>query len=161
MMPGADGYTVLTALRNEPATAGIPFIFLTAKDQHEDLRAGMNLGASDYLTKPVNLRELLAAVRARLALRRRSDAAFDLDTASPLPLESLGLTPREAESLFWATRGKNSPEIAAILGIAAPTVRKHFEHILDKLGVDNRYAAMLIALDCLRGRRSPAGAAST
>src|SRR5262252_558003 len=50
-MPRLDGHGVLTALRGDAATGGIPFLFLTAKGEHADVRAGMNLGADDYLTK--------------------------------------------------------------------------------------------------------------
>jgi len=53
MMPGLDGHSVLQRLRAEPKTAAIPFIFLTAKGEKIDQRTGMNLGADDYLTKPV------------------------------------------------------------------------------------------------------------
>src|SRR5574341_351543 len=53
MMPELDGYGVLHQLRQERATAGTPFMFLTAKGEKADLRSGMNLGADDYLTKPV------------------------------------------------------------------------------------------------------------
>src|SRR5262249_49654588 len=67
MMPEMDGYGVLTALRQEPRTATLPFIFPTAKGEKTDLRAGMNLGADDYLAKPVSSDELVSAVRARLA----------------------------------------------------------------------------------------------
>jgi DNA-binding response OmpR family regulator len=65
-MPGLDGYGVLTAVREVPETARIPFIFLTAKTTREDFRQGMNLGADDYLTKPFRRTELLEAVTARL-----------------------------------------------------------------------------------------------
>ncbi len=65
MMPNLDGYGVLTALRQQPSTAIIPFIFLTAKISKEDLRQGMELGADDYLTKPFTRDELLQAVRVR------------------------------------------------------------------------------------------------
>jgi CheY-like chemotaxis protein len=51
MMPKLDGYGVLVALRQNPATAGIPFIFTTAKSSKADLRQGMGLGADDFLTK--------------------------------------------------------------------------------------------------------------
>lgn len=66
MMPEIDGYGVITALRQNPETAAIPFIFLTAKGTRSDLRQGMNLGADDYLTKPCTNEELLEAISARL-----------------------------------------------------------------------------------------------
>ena len=68
MMPELDGYGVLKALRADPAIAEIPFVFLTAKGERGDFRAGMNLGADDYLTKPVVLGDLLKAIQVRLKL---------------------------------------------------------------------------------------------
>src|SRR5215471_6635783 len=59
MMPELDGYGVLQSLRQDLELAPIPFIFLTAKGEKDDLRSGMNLGADDYLTKPVAKAELL------------------------------------------------------------------------------------------------------
>ncbi|ABA20272.1 Putative diguanylate phosphodiesterase (EAL domain) with Response Regulator Receiver modulation [Trichormus variabilis ATCC 29413] len=66
MMPEVDGYGVLSALRQEPLTATIPFIFLTAKSAKADFRQGMDMGADDYLTKPFTRAELLSAVMNRL-----------------------------------------------------------------------------------------------
>jgi two-component system, sensor histidine kinase and response regulator len=66
MMPELNGYVVLLDLRNEPATAAIPFMFLTAKADRTAVRQGMDLGADDYLTKPFTTAELIAAVHARL-----------------------------------------------------------------------------------------------
>nr|WP_242040516.1 response regulator [Coleofasciculus sp. FACHB-1120] len=66
MMPDFDGYSVLTQLRQDQMTAIIPFIFLTAKTEREDLRQGMQLGADDYLTKPFTRAELLGAIATRL-----------------------------------------------------------------------------------------------
>jgi CheY-like chemotaxis protein len=65
MMPEMDGYKVLNLLRQEPATALIPFIFLTAKADKTSLRQAMEMGADDYLTKPFTKNELLGAVVAR------------------------------------------------------------------------------------------------
>ncbi len=66
MMPEIDGYGVLTAVRQEPLTATIPFIFLTAKSAKADFRQGMDMGADDYLTKPFTRAELLSAIMNRL-----------------------------------------------------------------------------------------------
>ncbi|WP_199248904.1 bifunctional diguanylate cyclase/phosphodiesterase [[Phormidium] sp. ETS-05] len=65
MMPELDGYGVLAELRQNPATARIPFIFLTAKAERADWRQGMELGADDYLPKPFTRQELLGAIAAR------------------------------------------------------------------------------------------------
>ncbi len=66
MMPELDGHSVLKLLRQTPVTATIPFIFLTAKAAKEDRRQGMELGADDYLVKPVISKELLGAIATRL-----------------------------------------------------------------------------------------------
>jgi len=66
MMPELDGYGVLHILSKSPATASIPFIFLSAKAEKSDMRKGMNLGADDYLTKPFEETELLDAIETRM-----------------------------------------------------------------------------------------------
>ena len=68
---------------------------------------------------------------------------------SPEMLLPLGLTPREAEILFWVAQGKTSPEIAIIVGNAPATVKKHVENITAKLGVETRLAAALKAMELL------------
>ena len=64
-------------------------------------------------------------------------------------LRSLGLTAREAEVLLWISHGKTNYEVAIIVGAKAGTVRKHVEHILGKLNVENRTAAAAIAFAIL------------
>jgi anti-anti-sigma factor len=66
MMPELDGYDVLVALRQDPSTLKIPFIFLSAKATTADFRKGMSLGADDYLTKPFTPSELREAISIRL-----------------------------------------------------------------------------------------------
>jgi len=66
MMPEMDGYEVLRTLGRDSTTAGIPFIFLTAMSDRNEIRLGMNLGADDYVTKPFEERELLEAIACRL-----------------------------------------------------------------------------------------------
>ena len=162
MMPELDGYGVLTALRSNEQTATIPFIFLTAKGEKADLRAGMNLGADDYLAKPVSKDELLAAIRARLerehAREQRLEkelgdaGGFNPDFTSAKPLEQLGLTEREAEVLLWVAQGKSNGDIAIILGMAEPTVKRHLSNLFPKLGVEGRNAATVRALEILSAR---------
>jgi two-component system, sensor histidine kinase and response regulator len=66
-MPNLDGYETLAALQRDPMTCTIPFIFLTALRDQQDMRYGMGLGADDYLTKPFTVQELVNAVTTRLA----------------------------------------------------------------------------------------------
>ena len=66
MMPDLDGFGVLNILSKNPDTCGIPFVFLTAKSEKDDVRRGMNLGADDYLTKPFAEAELLEVIEMRL-----------------------------------------------------------------------------------------------
>lgn len=66
MMPTMDGYATLSAIRQDPATATIPFVFLTGQTTKSDMRQGMELGADDYLVKPVMVTELIAAIQSRL-----------------------------------------------------------------------------------------------
>lgn len=66
LMPELDGFGVLKILNRDPELALIPFIFLTAKTEKDDLRKGMGLGADDYITKPFDDVELLEAIEMRL-----------------------------------------------------------------------------------------------
>lgn len=156
MMPQLDGHGVIQTLRSEPSTATIPFIFLTARSDRGDIRTGMNSGADDYLVKPVPRLDLLAAVEARLARAEAVEArvqaaamAFQPDFSTHEPLLSLGLTNREAEVLLWVAQGKSNADVAAILGMSEKTVKQHLGSIFAKLGVENRNAAALQAIEVL------------
>lgn len=63
MMPELDGYGVLDGIRSDPATADIPFVFLSASADVCDLEAGLSRGATTYITKPFKLNEILDVVR--------------------------------------------------------------------------------------------------
>jgi DNA-binding response OmpR family regulator len=103
MMPEMDGHAVLKALREDSRLVTTPFIFLTARGEKADFRSGMDLGADDYLTKPVAKADLLSAIDARF---RRSEQQLTSGSLTPNfdshePLLALGLTPRVAEVLLW------------------------------------------------------------
>lgn len=152
-MPELDGHEVLRLLRGHAATAGTPFIFLTAQGERHQQRAGMNLGADDYLCKPIDADDLLAAVRARLQRKKENQSAAlsgaGPDFSSSEPLQALGLTVREAEVLLWVAQGKGNSDVAIILGMSEKTVKIHLGHIFEKLKVETRTAAALLAVEQL------------
>jgi len=77
MMPGMDGHKVLERLRENPATADIPVIFLTALADASDEDFGLSLGAADYITKPIKPAVVLARVRTQLQVKRIHDFLAD------------------------------------------------------------------------------------
>lgn len=93
MMDELDGYGVLLMLNKHPETSTIPFIFITAKTQKQDLRKGMEMGADDYLMKPFNDVELLNAIETRLKKRNiiKDFYSKPIDQMQALVTESKGL----------------------------------------------------------------------
>ena len=139
MMPVMDGHQMLAALRHDPLTGEIPVVFLTARADHGDIRAGMNLGADDYLLKPFQRDDLLAAVRTRLA-RRREQAGNTLalqqqvrqlaqfDPLTELPNQS-ALLDRARVTLAAAHAG-NSRVGVMMVGLDG------LKHVNHSLGID-------------------------
>ena len=76
-LPDMDGYEMLKLLRASETGSTIPFIFLSARVARNDVRAGMDLGADDYLTKPFEISELLRAVQARLRRKAENEARVE------------------------------------------------------------------------------------
>ena len=157
-LPELDGHGVLRELRGDARTVDVPFIFLTARGERHEQRAGMNLGADDYLCKPVDADDLLAAVRARLRRRRENhdatmaEAGPDFSTCEPL--HALGLTARESEVLLWVAQGKSNADVATILGMSEKTVKIHLGHVFDKLNVETRTTAAMLAIETLTRARA-------
>lgn len=77
MMPDMDGYEVCYRLKREPKTMNIPVIFLTAKNEMEDEKKGLELGAVDYITKPISTPIVLARVKNHLALKAMEEFLRD------------------------------------------------------------------------------------
>jgi DNA-binding response OmpR family regulator/DNA-binding CsgD family transcriptional regulator len=246
VMPGMDGFEVARRLRADPRTAAIPIIFMTGLTETEHVVAAFAAGGTDYVTKPIRAREVIARITAHtLAAREQAQARNALDAfghatlvvrlldgrlvwqtalarqmleqhfqsdgrraPTPLlewmqhavarlgPVEGLipgspsvtletptgrrlrftlhealsevewmlvlreaddtaalealamafGLTPREAEALYWIAKGKTNRDIGEIVGASPATVKKHLEHVYEKLGVETRNAAAAVAL---------------
>jgi len=77
MMPDMDGYEVCRRLKKEPKTANIPVIFLTAKTEVEDEQKGFDVGAVDYITKPISPPIVMARVKTQLMLKAAADFLKD------------------------------------------------------------------------------------
>lgn len=91
MMPELDGFGVLSQLQKNPMTRHKPFIFLTAKTEHQDLRKGMELGADDYITKPFSGTELLSAVESRFKKNEGIADKFKAETQQLLKISNRDL----------------------------------------------------------------------
>src|SRR5579872_835268 len=73
ILPTADGYAILHSLQHDPATAGIPFIFITGRTEKNDWRRAMAMGADDYLMKPIEGVEVLRAVESCLRKKEKRE----------------------------------------------------------------------------------------
>lgn len=154
VMPEMNGYQFYHRVRGRPEWLWIPFIFLTAKDSAGDVRYGRELGVDDYIVKPFEPEDLLAAVLGKLG---RFDQLADFgNSTGPLVgdrsdmaavkhcLDSL--SGREREVLMLICGGLSNPEIARRLVVAVSTVKTHVTSILAKLEVSNRTEAASLVL---------------
>jgi PAS domain S-box-containing protein len=152
-MPGLDGYGVLAKLRERPAHRDDP-VHLPHRERREgDVRAGMNLGADDYLVKPVAIKELLAAMQARFERTKLATRAGRQAWRSIPPHRSRSSASRDAKPkcCFGSRRARRTRRSGIILEAATATVKKHVERVLEKLGAENRQSAALRAIEVLSG----------
>ena len=135
-MPAMSGFEVLERLTAvAPRFGRMPFVFLTALADREHQLKGRQLGADDYVTKPIDFEILVSIIRARLAGVARME----------IWPHSVSLSDREVEVLTWSARGKTSGEIASILGLAKRTIDFHVDNARAKLGVATRIEAAVKA----------------
>ena len=138
-LPFMSGFDVLERLTEiAPGFGYMPFVFLTALTDRENELKGRQLGADDFVRKPVDFDVLVAIVNMRLARALRNDSW-------PNPVD---LSEREVETLTWAARGKTSAEIARILDLTKRTVDFHIDNARLKLGVATRIQAAIKATSC-------------
>lgn len=89
MMGGMSGFQLAKQLKENPMTANVPIIFLTARDTENDTVTGFNIGADDYISKPFSIREVM--VRVRAVLRRTAEQAADADEPKTINYQGLQL----------------------------------------------------------------------
>ena len=164
-MPEMDGFEFCRQLRSQPSGQLVPFIFLSAKTDLDHRVEGHSSGADDYLTKPFEMKELLAKIEGLLERSRRihseivhlmqqlvnSNAVSQVNISSQLSPTTLNnvndrnpqpaplpLTPAE-ERVFWEViQGFTNKQISELLYISPRTVQTHLSNILNKLNLENR-----------------------
>lgn len=230
VMPDLDGFETCKLLKSGPNPTMAPIIFMTGLTERENVVRGLSAGGVDYITKPVEIDEMLARLTTHVVNSRllrsarqaidtfdRAVLAFDkganfawgsekglaIVESGPLDLEdpelkawllscadrpvsacdpfafgtvellffgvsiaqeilvktvwqqgssdeetlqrAFGLTQRESEVLYWLILGKTNRDISTILSLSARTVNKHLEQVFQKMGVDNRTSAAVMA----------------
>ena len=135
-MPVMSGFELLDRLTAlAPRFSKMPFVFLTALTDRDSELKGRQLGADDYVTKPIDFDVLATIITARLAGVARTEMWPKL----------VDLNEREVETLTWAARGKTSAEIAQILGLTKRTIDFHIDNARSKLGAATRTEAVIKA----------------
>jgi two-component system, NarL family, response regulator LiaR len=147
VMPGMDGVVTTRAIKQKYPQ--IEVVALTSFKEENMVQGALQAGAKGYLLKNVTAIELSSAIRSAYAHRKTlsSEAAEVLvQSNSQTVPASDGLTEREREVLALMVEGLNNGEIAERLVVSPSTVKFHIANIFDKLGVDNRVAAVTLAL---------------
>src|SRR5580692_183643 len=135
-MPAMSGFELLERLiALAPRFSKMPFVFLTALTDRDNELRGRQLGADDYVTKPIDFEVLATIISARLAGVARTG----------LWPKTVGLNDREVEVLTWVARGKTSAEIGQIIGLTKRTIDFHIDNARGKLGAATRTEAVIKA----------------
>lgn len=139
MMPGMDGYAVCSRLQQDPRTAGIPVVYVTALGSTAQEVKGLNTGAIDYITKPINGEIVKARVRNHLKFRKVVQTST---MNEPEDERMVKMTERQREIFRWVQEGKTNWEIARIIGCSEENVKYHMKNILRIMGSYNRTQAV-------------------
>jgi FixJ family two-component response regulator len=132
-MPAVSGLELQGILADRGSL--LPIIFLTAYGDISKSVQAMKRGASDFLTKPVNDEDLLAAVR--VAIEKHRALRREQAELSEIRARLATLTPREREVLEYVVAGKLNKQIAGELGTVEQTVKIHRAHVMQKMRVQS------------------------
>jgi two-component system, OmpR family, response regulator len=151
-----DGYEFIRSLRNSPAFTNIPFIYLSAKVEKDDIRQGMNLGADDYLLKPFKRAELLKAIEVRLRRKEEFESAVtnkqseekqrSEEERNQFSLLIQTLTRTERKIVMSIAEGLTTNDIAEKFFISPKTVENHRYNIAKKLKLQGANSVLAFAL---------------
>lgn len=144
MLPGANGWEILIKLRSLQSTSNWPVIMLTAIDDETSETRALFDGADDYVTKPFSMNVLLARIEANIR-KKAVDALQNLNLHF-VEGEIEELSKREKEILGYIVEGYSNKEIAQLALINEITVGNHISRIFNKLKVNSRTQAAVLAL---------------
>lgn len=144
-MPEVDGLELQDAL--DRTARKLPVVFISGAGEVSDSVRAMRAGAIDFLTKPVDERQLLDAIERALSEdgRQREERRVRADARQRLNR----LTPRETQVCHLVAQGLLNKQVAAELGLSEPTVKAHRQQVMSKLKVDS-VAALVRLVDLVR-----------
>lgn len=142
-MPGLDGVGATRRIVAEPDAPAV--LIVTTYDSDADILAAMAAGASGYVLKDAAATDILRAAWAAARGEQAYAPAVERRLAQRSDAPQLALTTREIEILAQIATGASNAQIARALFISQATVKTHLVHIFDKLGVENRTAAVAVA----------------
>ena len=154
MLPGMDGYEICKVLKANPLSSKIPIIFLTAKNSEIDEVLGLEIGAEDYLVKPISIHKLLARIKTVFRREKKEEADDSLIIIEELVIDAnnytvkvsdteVPFTKKEFESLLFLIKNKGrivtrEKLFNTIWGedvvVGQRTIDVHIRHIREKLG---------------------------
>jgi DNA-binding NarL/FixJ family response regulator len=146
---GSGGHHFIMALRNDPANDHIPLIFISLRDNRQEMRMAMNLGADDYLARPFRKRDLLLSIRSRLGRFakfnhvRPPEETITVSLANPNTAQQTlyhRLGKAENRIIKMIAEGKSTKQMAEELNVSIRTIENHRYRIAGKLGVSGRNA---------------------
>jgi DNA-binding NarL/FixJ family response regulator len=147
-MPNIDGMGLLALVRKNKAYNHIPYIVISARTDSNDVRAAMNLGADDYLTKPFSITALIESVNARV--NRIESVTTVVKAQTPITITEKGidkLSKREQSILIMVGNGETTKQIAEQLFISHKTVLSHKRNIMEKLGLSGFGSLLAFAIN--------------
>jgi len=148
-MPAVSGLELQSILAEKGSL--LPIIFLTAHGDIPKSVQAMKHGASDFLTKPVNDEDLLAAVR--LAIEKGRALRQEQAELSEIRARLATLTPREREVLEYVVAGKLNKQIAGDLGTVEQTIKIHRAHVMQKMRARSLAELVRVTQRCGIGAR--------
>jgi two-component system, OmpR family, response regulator len=153
-MPVMSGYELFNSVQQMDGIKGVPFVFLSARTELDDIRTGMNLGADDYITKPVKAKDLIGCINMRiqrvdyLKHSTTNTTVNPTETTFNCPAILAMFSKAEMRVFKLLAENKNSVQIGHELFLSYKTVQNHRANMARKLGLNGNNALLEKAIYC-------------